>query len=489
MATSSRSPLVKWAVGGLVAVAFGYLLVWQWMLSRVYVGPGEMLVLKANVGKDNPDPANLQVVPTGFKGIQEGVIGEGRHFYNPFLYERRRVSSSVTIKPTEVGVVVSRSGKPLASGQFLADKGFKGIQRRALTPGRWRLNPIAYEVRKMAAVQIRPGYVGCITALAPDPELGVKKQGILKQVLQPGIYYINPKAYKVEEVEIGYHQLTLNDVQFKSIDGFRIKLDVSVVWGVKPKNVPFLIHTLGNISQIVSKIIQPQVNTIVRLEGSKHGAQEFIKGRTRLKFQMEFTKRLKAIAREKKIEIQIGLVRNIEIPKEVREPISQTKIAVEERKTKKAMGKTQKLRNKLEELRQDVKKGVRETHAETKRMIAKIRADGESKILSIKGEKEVEVAKIMRQVAEIEAKIKLLKGKTEAQVVALTKKARADKFVQFAKALGSSKALVKYTFTKNLRKDLTISIRYAGPGTFWTDMGKSNKILRNAANAKILQSR
>lgn len=486
---SFASKLVTYGLLGVLALGGGYFIVWQWMISRVYVGPGQGMVLKANVGKANPDPAKFQVVKSGYKGVQEGVIGEGRHFYNPFLYERRILNTITTIGPMEVGVVISKSGEPLKEDQFLADKGYKGIQRQPLTPGRWRLNPIAFKIQKMKAIQIRPGYVGCVTALAPDPAANIKKQGILTKVLQPGIYYMNPRAYKVEEVEIGYHQLTLNDIQFKSIDGFRIKLDVSVVWGVKPSNVPELIRTLGNIKDIVTKIIQPQVNTIVRLEGSKHGAREFIEGRTRLNFQREFTRQLKKIASERQIEILIGLVRNIEIPHEVRNPINKTKIAVEQRKTKKEMGKTQKLRNVLEELQQDVFKGVREAKAVSTRMQAKLQADGRLKVLAIQGETEVKVAEIMSKVAAIEAKIKLLKGKAKAQVTEMLKRAKADKFAQFARALGSPEALANYIFTKNLRSDLRIMLRYAGPGTFWTDMSRSGDMLNKAASAKIIQSR
>lgn len=488
--TSNSKKKPKWLKMALTLLAVfvvAYLLIWQWTLSRVYVGPGEMLIIKSNVGKANPNPEHYQVVDKGYKGILKNVVGEGRHFYNPFLYERKKISDTITIRPNEVGIVVSKSGDPLKAGRFLAETGQKGILRAPLTPGKWRLNPIAFKVQKMKAVRIRAGYVGCVTALAPDPALGVLKQGILKQVLQPGIYYINHKAYKVEEVEIGYHQLTLNDIQFKSVDGFRIQLDVSVVWGVNPENVPHLIRTLGNIRQIVSKIIQPQVNTIVRLEGSKHGAREFIEGRTRLKFQKEFTRQLKKIGNDKKIEILIGLVRNIEIPSEIRNPINQAKIAVEQSKTKKEMGTTQKLRNQLETLKQDVTKGIREANAKTKQMVAKIQADGQKQILSIQGQRKVEVAKIMRKVAEIQAKIKLLKGTAEATVVSMNKRAKADRFVQFAKALGSAKALAQYSFTRNLRKDLQIMMRYAGPGTFWTDMPRNGNILNRAANAKILQ--
>lgn len=477
--------LLRYGAIGVVVIAVGYLFVWQWVISRIYVGPGEMLVLTAKVGKTNADPGTYQVVERGTKGIQKDPIGEGRHFYNPFFYKRKLFPGIIEILPEEQGVVVSRSGKPIPENRILAEPGFKGVLRAPLTPGKWRLNPYAYKVEKVKAVRIRPGYVGCVIALDVDPETG--KKGIMKKVLQPGLYYINPRAYRVEEVEIGYRNITLENIKFKSIDSFDIELDVSVVWGLKPKNVHHIIRTLGNINEITAKIIQPQVNTIVRLEGSKYRAREFIEGKTREAFQHQVTKRLKAVCKLKKIEILIGLVRNIEIPKEVRDPINQSKIAVEERMTKVEMRKTQVIKNKLEELKADVQKGIREVKAGTAKIVAEVGANGQRKVIKIKGETEVEVAVINRKTAEIQAQIELVRGKAKAQVIEMLKRAKADEFIQFAKALGSGKALARYTFTKNLPKNLKIMLRYAGPGTFWTDMN-NNAAFRNAANAKILSN-
>lgn len=472
----------------VVGIGFvvGYLFVWKWVLSRVYVGPGEMLVLTSNVGKPNPNPEWYQVVPTGFKGIWADPLGEGRHFYNPFLFKRTLIPTITYIGPDEVGIVVSRSGKPLPQGQFLAEPDYKGIQRSPLTPGKWRKNPVGYEIRKIKATRIRPGYVGCVLALEKDPVTGQK--GILPNVLQPGLYYINTKAYRIEEVEVGYNSITIDNIKFKSIDSFDIVLDVSVVWGLRPKHVPHIIRTLGNVSEVVSKILQPQVNTIVRLEGSRHQAKEFIEGKTREAFQNRVTQRLKEICQEKKIEILIGLVRNIEIPHEVRDPINQSKIAIEEQQTKAEMRKTQEIKNQLETLKADVNKGIREVKAETAKMIAEIAANGQQKIQQVKGETEVEVSVIMRDEAEIRAQIKLVKGRAEAQVIALMKRAKADEFTQFTQALGSGHTLARYTFTQNLPKDLKIMLRYAGPGTFWTDMNPGRSGLQRAANAKILEN-
>ena len=80
--------------------------------------PGQMLIVKANTGKSNPNPALFQVVKQGFKGVQEKPLAEGRHFYNPLFYKLRRVRRIVDIGPKQIGIVVSRSGKRLPEGRL-----------------------------------------------------------------------------------------------------------------------------------------------------------------------------------------------------------------------------------------------------------------------------------------------------------------------------------------------------------------------------------
>ena len=67
-------------------IAFFYVGIWKWMMSRVYVGPDEILVITSKFGSDNPDPDTHRVVADGVKGIWKDVRGEGRHFLSPLEY-------------------------------------------------------------------------------------------------------------------------------------------------------------------------------------------------------------------------------------------------------------------------------------------------------------------------------------------------------------------------------------------------------------------
>ncbi|HYE97347.1 MAG TPA: SPFH domain-containing protein [Planctomycetota bacterium] len=473
-------------------VAVFYVGVWQWLICRVYVRPGEILVVQAKFGDENKDPDANRVVPRGTKGVWKDVFGEGRYFFSPIEFQVETQARGLDVGPEQVGLVESMSGASLEAGEFLAKEGQKGLLAQVLTPGRWRLNPVANKVKLEPATVIRPGSVGCVTKLsgpqAPDGQLSEPHQrGIQKNVLQPGLYYLNPREYKVDEIWVGYSEITLENVQFPSKDGFIIQLDISVVWGLLPKDVPVIMNRFGDTKAVVDKIIRPQIESICRIEGSKYGAKDFIEGTSREKFQTTFTDQLVSEAKIRNIDVIIGLVRDIHVPLELRAPIQNAKIAAEEQLTKEEQRKTQVIQNELEELKAEVDKGVREVAAETDKMVAEARATGERKEATIRGEREVVVAEVQRRVAELAAERERILGKAEADVIELAQKAEADRFQKNVQALGNPEAYADYIFATKLSDDLKIVMRYAGPGTFWTDLPGGLKSIEDAAARTILQ--
>ena len=482
-----------------IAVAFllgGYALIWLWLICRIYIPPGYVLHINQKIGEENPDQQTYRVVNPGVKGIQKTIYGEGRYFINPIINDRtltplRRLNAE--IGPDEVGIVKSLSGKVPPHGQFLveAKSQMRGIVRQPLTPGVWRINPKAYEIKRVHAIKIHPGFVGCVISLAGDnPSEGTlaKKgqRGVMEEVLQPGLYYLNLDAYRVETVEVGYRQQTFDGLNFKSKDGFEIKVDISVVWGIIPAKVPYIIDRLGNIKEVYNKIIWPQVESICRIEGSKYGAVELIEGKSREKFQNDFTQKLVSVCERKDIQILLGLVRHIVIPIEISDPIQKAKIAQEEMRTKKELQKTQEVVNELQELRQKVEKAIANVKADTERMEANELAKGQKLVAEIKAQQQVDVAELQKQVAEIEATTTRLLGQARATAKELKRRAEADKLVQNIKAIGSAEAYTLYTFASSLSDKMQIFIRYAGQGTFWTDLPEHLKKVEKMAGFKIL---
>ena len=180
-----------------------------WSSIFVYVNPGEMGVLVKKAGK-KLDPGQI-LAQSGQRGIQADVLAEGRHFIVPF-FDEVEIKNCVHIKSGKIGIVTSKVGKKPKDDNIIVADDEKGIWKRVLTPGIHRLNPYGYKIEIRDAVVISPGFVGFVTALLGNStknrfaEIGEK--GIRRDVLQPGIYYLNPYEFKVIAVEIGINQVT-----------------------------------------------------------------------------------------------------------------------------------------------------------------------------------------------------------------------------------------------------------------------------------------
>ena len=199
-----------------VIVIFSVLLLgwgwYQWFCCRFFVPAGHMAVITAKSGSD-PKPGEI-LVERGQKGIWKEVLSEGRHFLDPVLHDVQIVPA-IQIPIGKIGIVTSKVGKPLPPGEIIApDHTYQGVWRDVLGPGMHRLNPQGYSVEFADAVNIPIGYVGVVTsqtgkAAAAGEFATVHTKGVLKDVLQPGLYYINPRAYQVNVIEIGMNQVSM----------------------------------------------------------------------------------------------------------------------------------------------------------------------------------------------------------------------------------------------------------------------------------------
>ena len=186
--------------------------VFIWGFCRIQVPAGHMAIVTAKTGRPLP-PGEILAAP-GEKGVRRDPLPEGRHFLNPVSHEWR-VVPAVNIPVGKVGVVTSKVGKDLPPGEILsADSGGKGVWKDVLGPGIYRLNPEGYQVSVLDAVNIPVGYVGIVTSqtgkpVKPGAFAGPGEQGVMKDVLHPGLYYINPRAYQVDVLEIGMNQVSI----------------------------------------------------------------------------------------------------------------------------------------------------------------------------------------------------------------------------------------------------------------------------------------
>ncbi len=458
----------------------------------IYVPPGQMLIIHAKTGTDLPGGEMVATKP-GQKGILLEVYGEGRHFVMPYFYERE-LQPLIKIPPNKVGVVTALVGDEPPAGAMLVDENQKGLRRRVLTPGKYRLNPHAFRIEECPAIEVPAGYVGFVTSLVGTPPKGRfasdGEKGIMEKVLQPGLYYLNPYEYKVEKVEIGISQVTFADataIRFPSKDAFDIAIEATVEWELLPKNVALVMAEFGGKDAIEQKVIVPQSRSIGRLQGSSYSAKEFLLGKEREKFQSSFTAELEKTCESKHLDIHSAFIRNLTIPDNLLKPIREAFIAIEMEKTAKVWEETQKSKSDLEREQALIAQRRTEVKAQTDAITKTIEAETQQEVGNIEANTQLEVAQKEQEIATIEAQKTIALGEAKASVTRLEGEASSKAMEAKVKAFGDdAPAFVNYSFAKKLPKNLRLKLIYSGSGTLWTDL-KGTAGLGDLGGVKILQ--
>lgn len=211
-----------------------------------YVGPDEVGIVSKNMFGSSLKEGRIIAV-NGEMGVQADVLPPGWHFgFWPFVYDVH--SEPLTeVKSDEVGLLETRDGLPLESGQLFAPEfkndefqkmldarhflttgqGRKGAQSSVLTPGKYRLNTRLFNVNKTKQTEVKAGEVAVLKAnfgkaasvltrtaaasagnkTAPQSDMGdqmmlagPEEMGVRAAVLGPGKYPLNTSAYSVVEI-------------------------------------------------------------------------------------------------------------------------------------------------------------------------------------------------------------------------------------------------------------------------------------------------
>ncbi len=518
-----RGMIGIFAIAVLLAVV-GWLAV-EWGYNRIYVGEGESLLLRYKGpplpflpgSRDMATKGQFAQVDESGRPLELGILqqmrGPGRHFYCPLWWETRRVPDQM-VEPGEVAMVTSKMGKPLPAGKFLVDgelgsTEYKGILRKVLGPGRYRINSYAYELKKIGLekivsgnqakhagwVDIPTGYVGVVTNLTDKPLTGAVA-GIQQDVLPPGLYPINPKEQQIDIVEIGYRETSIianlqtgpnnelildesgepiladdsTGITFPSNDAYQINMDFTAIWGIMPAQAPEVISRFGNVDAVELKVVIPQIESICRNNGSKLGAVELLEGESRQEFQEATKVEFKEVLAAKGITLLEGVIRHIYIPQDIRLPIQNAYIADERKLALQQKQLTTRTEAMLKEATSMVELESEKIRVDTKKQVAKRMAEGEKTAQETIAETLQLVAVIDKETAQLEADANVLLGEAQAKVKQMAEEATADKFRLAVEAFGDPKAYNQWVFANGLPKDLQLHLLYAGDGTFWTDL-------------------
>jgi hypothetical protein len=469
-----------------------FLLMWNTFFH--YVPPGKMLVVVAKTGSELQE--GQVVAEPGQKGIQREVLGEGWHFVMPYYYTTE-LWDAQTIGPREVGIVTSLGGVPPRDGRVLAEQDDeKGIRRQVLTPGTYRLNPYAYKLKKDTqnhlpqVTEIKPGYVGVLQRRLGKASTGRyaesdDQQGILRDVLHPGIYYINTEEYNVIQAEVGIDQTTYHAplkrtepdtaISFTTSDGFSIKMDCTIEWEVLPQDQPLLVAEYGDWHQLERNLLNQQVEKISRDRGFNYSVEDFIDGAKREAFQNDFTKELERVCREKNVVVRSAFIRNMILPEDLLKQHRDRQLAIETKLTNKEREETAASDAEVEKQKKEVELAEGKFKAETDAQVVLIKRDIENVKSATQFKIEKTTADYTAKIAEKEAQKKLALGEAEADVTRLKKTAESNIYkMKMDLFQNDGNAYLKYAMAEQLNKDLKLRMFHSGPGTFWTNLGDKN---------------
>jgi regulator of protease activity HflC (stomatin/prohibitin superfamily) len=462
-----------------LAVALGGLIFW-WYFCRIEPRPGEIAILIRKTGQNLP-PGEILATSPKQKGIQLDVLAEGRYFRDPYNWgwEIGRITD---IPAGKLGVLTRLFGEDLPPGRIIATETSKGILKEVMEPGKYRINPYAYTMNIFDAITIRPGHVGVVTSLeghdvinselAPEAWnaflVGEDLKGVLARTLDPGTYYLNPYLFAVAEVNLQSQRFELSGedaITFLTQDGFTVTVEGTIEYALRRDKVAQLTHQVGDMDDILKKIILPRARGFSRIEGSKNPAKNYIMGDTRQKFQDSLQTHLNRQGTEWGIDIKSVLIRNITPPDAVASIIRDREVAVQD--ARKYGQQTEQAKSKAELVKQEMlaQQNKEKVEAETAQLRAVIQAQQDMAVRLTDAHRELEVATIDNQAASSQVEAILSRARADQEVIRLNNEAEAAVIEGKVTAFGSGTAYARNVFYERIAPRIESVLSGDGPGS------------------------
>lgn len=395
----------------------------------------------------------------GERGPQISIIPPGTYRINTGLFQVS-LENVLEIPDNMVGVVTTKDGKPLATGEiagkevsghnmyqdaeaFITNGGHKGLQEQVILAGRYFINPRFATVETKPMTEVPIANVGVVIAYVGDEGKDVTgetfkhgnlvsrgEKGVWVDPLDPGKYPINPFTHKVEIVPTANivlnwatgkteaHKLDekLSTITVRSSDGFTFNLDVSQIIHVPRNDAPKVIARFGTMANLVTQVLEPTIGNYFRNAAQTSDVIEFLKKRSER--QAEAKVAIGAALTEYNVNAIDTLIGDITPPEALMKTLTDRKIAEQEQVTY----KTQQL---AEETRKDLQQ-------------AKAMADTQARVVD--SERGVTIAKFGAEAAiegaRGQAESKKINAEADANVITTVGNAEASK----TKAVGTAEA-------------------------------------------------
>jgi regulator of protease activity HflC (stomatin/prohibitin superfamily) len=259
-------------------------------------------------------------------------------------------------------------------------------------------------------------------------------------VLDPGTYYLNPYEFTVVEVSLQSKRFEMSGddaINFLTLDGFDVRVEGTIEWAVRRESAAELTHRVGDMEDILKKVILPRARGFSRIEGSKSPAINYIVGETRQKFQDNLDTHLREQCAIWGVLIKSVLIRNIAAPDQIASVIREREVAVQD--AKKFEQQIEQARSQAELTKQEMlaEQNREKVQAETARIRAVILANQEQSVKLLEVAKQLEVARLENDAATAQAQAQRLTAQAEQEVIRLRNQAEASVVADQVRALGN----------------------------------------------------
>ncbi len=400
----------------------------------------------------------------GERGPQISVIPPGTYRINTALFQVS-MDEVLEIPDNMVGVVTTKDGKPLATGEiagneiaghnmyqdaeaFITNGGHKGLQEQVILAGRYFINPRFATVEMKPMTEVPIANVGVVIAYVGEEGRDVTgdsfkhgnlvsrgQKGVWVDPLDPGKYPINPFTHKVEIVPTANivlnwatgkteaHKLDekLSTITVRSSDGFTFNLDVSQIIHVPRNDAPKVIARFGTMANLVTQVLEPTIGNYFRNAAQTSDVIEFLKKRSER--QAEAKTAIGAALTEYNVNAIDTLIGDITPPEALMKTLTDRKIAEQEQVTYKTQQLAEETRKDLQQARAMADTQARVVDSERSVTIAKFGAEaaiegarGQAESKKINAEAD---ANVITTVGNAEASKTQAVGTAEADVIKL----------------------------------------------------------------------
>jgi uncharacterized membrane protein YqiK len=423
----------------------------------------------------------------GERGPQISIIPPGTYRINTGLFQVA-AAEVLEIPDNMVGVVTTKDGKPLATGEiagkevaghnmyqdaeaFITNGGHKGLQEQVILAGRYFINPRFATVETNPMTNVPIANVGVVIAYVGEEGRDVTgdtfkhgnlvsrgQKGVWVDPLDPGKYPINPFTHKVEIVPTANivlnwatgkseaHKLDekLSTITVRSSDGFTFNLDVSQIIHVPRNDAPKVIARFGTMANLVTQVLEPTIGNYFRNAAQTSDVIEFLKKRSER--QAEAKASIALALGEYNVNAIDTLIGDITPPEALMKTLTDRKIAEQEQVTYKTQQLAEETRKDLQQAKAMADTQARVVDSERGVTIAKFGAEatiegarGQAQSKKINAEADANVITI---VGNAEASKTLAVGTAEADVIKLkidSMESGNYALVQVVQALASNK--------------------------------------------------